>query len=262
MELTQNKSNGMRRDERMLPLFLVGLVALMVGAAAPELLGHNNNVWANDTIPFSDAAIFFELNATDNDLGVQFFLDGEAWKKVKIVSPGGCRIIEVNVKGFAKEIGLTELFSESAEPSLDELPREEFLALFPQGVYEFFGRTVEGECLVGEATLTHDIPAAPAIVAPEDDEAVDPGEPVIIEWELAPNPDPPESVIVAYQVIVEKDEEAERLRVFSVDVSNEATSVTVPPEFFESGKAYKVEVLAIETSGNKTITELSFETMD
>ena len=170
--------------------------------------------------------------------------------------------MEVKVKGSAKAIGLTELFSESAEPSLDELPREEFLALFPEGVYEFYGNTVEGDCLVGEATLTHDIPAAPAIVAPEEDEAVDPGEPVIIEWELAPNPDPPESVIVAYQVVDEKDEDEERLRVFSVDMLSTDTSVTVAPGFLEPGKDYKVEVLAIETSGNKTITELSFATAE
>lgn len=247
---------------RLLPLFGVAAVALVLGAAAPELVGRHNNVWADDAIPFDDAEIFFELNATDNDLGVQFFLDGESWRRVKIVSPGGCRIMDVDVKGSAKPIGLTELFSESAEPSLDELPREDFLAPFPEGLYAFYGRTVEGQCLVGEATLTHDIPAAPAIVAPEEHEVVDAVEPIMVEWEPAPNPDPPGSVIVAYQVIVEKDDEGERLRVFTVDVSSEATRVTVPPEFFQPGKAYKVEVLAIETSGNKTITELSFETAD
>ncbi|MDY6954870.1 MAG: hypothetical protein SWE60_25490 [Thermodesulfobacteriota bacterium] len=262
MEQTGKRSNGMRRHRPLLPLFWVAVVSLVVGAAAPELVGQHDNVWADDAIPFADSEIFFELNATDNDLGVQFFLDGESWRRVKIVSPGGCTIMEVDVKGSAKVIGLTELFSESAEPSLEELPREAFLALFPEGVYAFYGRTVEGDCLVGQATLTHDIPAAPAILAPAEDEAVDPSQPVLIEWELAPDPGPPGSVIVAYQVIVEKDEDEERLRVFSVDVSSEATSVTVPPEFFELGKDYKVEVLAIETSGNKTISELSFETAD
>ena len=38
------------------------------------------------------------------------------------------------------------------------------------------------------------------------------------------------------------------------------TSVTIPPEFMEPGMDYKVEVLAREESGNKTITEVEFET--
>ena len=38
------------------------------------------------------------------------------------------------------------------------------------------------------------------------------------------------------------------------------TSLTVAPEFLESGKPYKVEVLAIEVGGNQTITEVSFVT--
>jgi hypothetical protein len=34
----------------------------------------------------------------------------------------------------------------------------------------------------------------------------------------------------------------------------------VPPEFMASGTAYKFEVLAIEASGNQTISEREFET--
>jgi hypothetical protein len=113
---------------------------------------------------------------------------------------------------------------------------------------------------MGTATLTHNLPAAPRITAPVEDREIDSAQPLVVRWELVPNP--PGSAIEAYQVIVEKDEEEERLRVFSIDMPKTATSVTVPAEFFEPGKEYKVEVLAIETSGNKTISEVSFETTD
>ena len=36
--------------------------------------------------------------------------------------------------------------------------------------------------------------------------------------------------------------------------------VTVPPEFLKAGRTYLYEVLAIEKSGNQTITEGDFET--
>ena len=38
------------------------------------------------------------------------------------------------------------------------------------------------------------------------------------------------------------------------------TSVTVPADFMRPGGEYKVEVIAIERSGNRTITEVEFET--
>ena len=43
-------------------------------------------------------------------------------------------------------------------------------------------------------------------------------------------------------------------------MQNIDTSITVPAEFFEASKDYKVEIIVMETSGNKTITEVGFET--
>ncbi len=106
--------------------------------------------------------------------------------------------------------------------------------------------------------MTHALPAGPLLVLPvEDDDEVDPDN-TVIEWQ--PVPDPPGSRIVGYQVIVARDQPS--LRVFSADVGPTTTSVTVPPEFMEPGTEYKFEVLAIETSGNQTISEREFETAD
>jgi len=38
------------------------------------------------------------------------------------------------------------------------------------------------------------------------------------------------------------------------------TSLTVPSEFMEPGTEYELEVLALEKSGNQTISVLFFET--
>ena len=170
--------------------------------------------------------------------------------------------------GSVGEQGITELFFESAEPSFEDLPLDEFLARFPEGQYKFFGTTVDGDELVGEATLTHVLPCGPEILMPEEDAVLNPDMPVVIEWEQVTNElDPitagcqdemsPRLEIVGYEVIVAR-EQPEPLLEFTVELPASTTMVTVLPEFVEPGAQFKFEVLAIEESGNQTITESFF----
>jgi hypothetical protein len=234
----------------LLPVFLVAVVALILGATAPES-------WAK---PLADTAIYIEINDTDEDAGIQIFLDGEGWDSMQVFDPDGNRILKVRGQGSVGIQGITELFLESAEPSFDEQPLNELLELFPEGLYRFEGTTTEGAPLKGKARLTHNLPEAVEITSPEEDDEVPADEDLIVEWGTVSDPNPPSSVIEAYEIVVEKDESNERLRVYSVDMTSADTSVTVPAEFLEPGKDYKVEILAIETSGNKTITEVPFAT--
>jgi hypothetical protein len=77
--------------------------------------------------------VHFEFNASANDLGVHVFIDGEDWKKLLIVDPEERTIFEVEGKGPYRNLGLTELFFEGAEPSLNEVPFQALLRLFPEG---------------------------------------------------------------------------------------------------------------------------------
>jgi hypothetical protein len=227
----------MRNRMRLLSLFLVAIVALIVGAAAPEA-------------PFAEARIFIEYNSSGNDLGFHIFLDAEDWKEVEIVNPNGRTIFEVEGKGGFGDLGMTELFFEGAEPSLDDVPLDELLALFPEGEYKFIGVTVEGKILISRPTLTHAVPAGPKVSAKVDEE----GE-VTISWKAVTAP--PEGFpnklieIVGYQVIVGS---------FQVTLLASSRSVEVPEEFVASlgPGEHAFEVLAIEKGGNQTITEGSF----
>jgi len=256
-QLSTDKRTGVfktRRYIRKLPVFLVGLLTLGLGTASPS-------GWAKgemDEMPLDDAKMIIEFNSTDEDVGIQVFLDGEAWKEMTILTPDARRIFKVRGEGNVKVLGLTELFFESEEPSLDELPLEEFLALFPEGEYEFEGVTVDGIELEGAATFTHVIPAGPVIVWPTAGAVVDPSDAVIM-WEPVTSTvtGSPTIEIIGYQVIVEQEEP---LRVFSVDLPASATRVTVPAEFLQPGTPHKFEVLAIEVSGNQTISESTFTT--
>jgi hypothetical protein len=249
----------MRKSMKLLPVFLVSVAALMLAAPAPEL-------WAKKhqgEIPFSRAKMIIEFNSTANegvgDVGVQILLDAEPWQHVNIASPDGPRVLTITRTGSLRKQGLTELFFESSEPSLDEVPLAEFLARFPEGKYEVEGITIDGQEIEGEATFTHVIPAGPVIVSPDKSNAVAPNN-LILKWEPVPEKiaGSGELVIVAYQVVVD----GESPRRFDVTLAAKLTtmSVTVPPEFLEPGTNYIFELLAIEAGGNQTITEGSFVT--
>ena len=198
---------------------------------------------------FSIARIYIEYNSTPQDLGFHITLDGEDWRSLKIVNPKGKTIFEVAGKAAFRELGMTELFFEGAEPALSEVPLAELLGMFPEGTYRFMGTTVDGKRINGTSTFTHAIPDGPTIWSEVS------GDNVVIRWNPVTAPPrgfPVRNIeIVGYQVIVEK---------FLVTLPGSATSVTVPKEFMRSIPAGVVlyEVLAIDASGNQTITEGSF----
>ena len=154
-------------------------------------------------------------------------------------------------------------YSEGCEDEA-EFTLEELFALFPAGVYEFEGRTIEGNELDGEAILSHVIPAPPELVSPMEGDVLDPDLPVVIMWEKVEEPILPDLGpvdIVGFHVVVDR-ELPEPLVVFTADLPADAEEVTVPPEFLEPGAEYTFEVLQIDASGNQTIAEDSFETED
>lgn len=163
-------------------------------------------------------------------------------------------LFDVSTRGDLRKYGLTELFSESSEPPFTEFPLDQFKSLFPEGDYRFVATGIDGVKMVGTDTLTHDFPAGPEIFAPAADATVPRGD-LMVEW--AKVTAPAGIAITGYQVLVVREDP---LRVFSVDLPEGATSVTIPGEFFDPGTEYKVEVLAIEVSGNQTLSEAAFTT--
>jgi hypothetical protein len=236
----------------LLAAFVLAALSSLFGIAAARSNSNSQPQAASNPIRLAQATMIVEVNATDGDAGLQVFLDGEPWRSMKIASPDGQTILAVNAEGRLRNFGLTELFSESSEPPFDVFPLEEFKALFPEGKYAFAGTSVEGERLVGKATLTHDIPDGPEIISPADGAALG-RDNVVARWN--PVTTPAGIDVVGYRAIVTREDP---LRVFSVDLPASATSVTVPSEFFESGTEYKLEVQAIEASGNQTLTEITF----
>lgn len=226
----------MNRPTRLLQALAVGILAL----------GPTTAAWADK---FEFARIYIEYNASANDLGFHVTLDGEDWKDLAIVNPRGTPIFMVEGSGPYAELGMTELFFEGAEPSLDEIPLRQLLSRFPEGKYRFIGTTVDDTPILRNGTLSHAIPAGPFV------QSSVVGDRITIRWRpvtTAPRGFPARPIdIVGYQVIVDP---------FQVTLPDSSTQVTLPREFAASlGKGeHPFEVLAIDVSGNQTITEGSF----
>lgn len=227
------------------------------------MLGPLNAVQQARAEPFSATRIIIEVNASAGDGGIQVFVDGTGWNRLEVFDPAGQKTFDVLASHSIGLTGVTELFFESAEPSFEDLPLDQLLDRFPSGVYRFQGVTVDGASLTGKATLSHAIPAGPLVISPGEGATLPSTAPLVIDWDPVTQAYPGTALpvtIVAYQVIVER-EKPKPLLAFNITLPATVTRVTVPAEFLQANANYKFEVLAIERSGNQTITEGSFKTV-
>jgi hypothetical protein len=242
------------RPKATLPeaLVLLAVIGAVGAIAAATSNGSSGTKAAARPVRLADATMIIEVNSTDRDAGLQVFLDGEPWSRMAVFAPNGRKILDVDATGRLNRFGLTELFSESHEPEFSDVSLRKFKRRFPAGTYRFRGTTVEGKRLVGNARLSHDTPAGPEITSPAAGATVPEAE-VVASWNRGRQPAGVD--IVGYRAIVEREKP---LRVFDADLPSSVTSVTIPSEFLEPDTEYKLEVQAIERSGNQTISELTF----
>ena len=272
----------------LLPVFLVAVVALVLGATSPvswAFGGHGHEV-----VELDEAEVFIEYNSTDGDFGIHFFWDGEPWKWMTVWNEHLWPVLNVSIRENVRAQGLTEAFFESAEPTLDELSFQEFLERFPEDEYRFRGRTLDWKRLVGEADFTHVIPCP----FDEEDDEIEvnwvPGTPLLsVEWdevtdvveltqdiepdELPDCIDGPADLIVGYEAVFELvvlEDDEEQVYKETAILPADAEIFTASPEFTQlaveaenaaiggtiEGAELKVEVIAKEESGNSTITEI------
>lgn len=241
---------------------LLGLVGLE-GAGCPAWLQQQLHADISTPVPLKEAKLNIEHNATDQDTGFQGAVDSEGYQWLEIVGPEGV-VATLQGHGKLRKLGFTELFFETVEPANADVPLTDVLATLPAGEYTIEGVTPDGEWTTGTALLTHNIPAGPVLQSPAEGATVT-RENLVLRWSPVTQTITGAPVaIVRYQLIVEKDEPPHSHAVgklgLSVYVPAAVTSVTVPGEILEAGTAYKWEVLAIEESGNQTLSSGAFRT--
>jgi hypothetical protein len=236
----------------------MSVVVLALGAGAAS-------VWAAE---FSEAELFFELNDTDGDLGIHASIDGGPYVRLEIEDPHGRTILTVTAQGRLAKQGLTQLFLESAEPTFDELPPDQFFRRFPEGVYEIEAITSEGEEIEATVRLSHVLAARPSNIrvaglpAAENCDAASlpsvlAGAPVPIDWDRVTTSHPTigkkgRVEIVRYQFFVEQGDFK-----LGVDLPPHVTEFEVPSAVIAPGTV-KFEIIARTATGNNTAVENCF----
>jgi hypothetical protein len=202
--------------------------------------------WATD---FSVASINVERNATDGDTEVVISVvpGDEGLKYLTLRAPNKRTVFET----FSLDrsvLGIREFNLESPEP-----PGEAILSAYPQGVYQFTGRSVTGEWFRSEVRLSHLMPAEPVITFPAEESEVPVGS-IRIEWSAVPG---------LQKVVLELENESTNPeQVMTAELPADATSFDVPASFIQPGGEYQIGVAAVGLNGNITVVESTFTTAE
>lgn len=218
-----------------------------------------------------EARLYIEHNATDEDTGVHGLVEQEGLSEACITTPDGTRFMVVDPTNEFDALGLNTFFWESREPPNDEYSVADLKADFPEGRYRVSGIDFQGTRRVGTAEFSHDIPAAPEIAAPrlvpEEQAASNRLAPngLTVRWKpVSRTIDGNPVTITGYEVIVTKVEHNDphglSRPVYDVHVPPDTTELAVVDGFLQPSTLYELEVLALERSGNQTITVGFFTT--
>jgi hypothetical protein len=197
---------------------------------------------------------------------------GEAWSELCITDPSGNRILLADPQQQLGDLTVADLFFESREPPAAEYDVEDLRADFPEGEYAVAGTDFEGTARAGRAVFSHAIPAEPVITAPalvgEPEAATDatvPAGGLVVEWdEVTETIDGEPVTITGYEVIITQEEYEDpnglSRPVYDVHVPADRRELSVPDGFLEPETIYELEVLALEETGNQTISVGFFHT--
>lgn len=252
------------------------LLPLAVGGTAMALASQASLGQEEDELEFAEVQLYFELNDTDGDLGLQGLIDGDTWKALEIEDPNEQLLMNVWVRGSLRRQGMSEIFFESAEPTFDELAPKAFFQRFPQGIYEIEAITLEGEEMEGEVRLSHVMARRPGNIrlngklAAANCDAVLPvvTEPVTLDWNAVTQSHPSIGKpgvavkVQQYEVVgeIEREGKTPEVLVFSVNLPANVTVFEFPEDFtaLADGEV-KFEIVTKLNNGNQTAVESCFE---
>lgn len=212
-----------------------------------------------------EARLYIEHNATDEDTGVHGMFDQEGLAEGCLETPDGTRIMLVDPAHPLDSLGINQFFFESREPPADEYSIADLKSDFPEGDYRISGIDFEGTKRVGTAVFTHAIPAPPEITDPilaseeEADGNTLPTTGLTVRWRpVTRTIDGAPVTITGYELIVTKAEHDDPNGLsrpeYDVHVPPDTTELAVPDGFLQPKTLYELEVLALEESGNQTIS--------
>lgn len=194
---------------------------------------------------FQAVEIRLEFSKADADAEIVTTIDaGVGLKFVDVIAPHGREVMHLSAHTMPR-LGQTKITAETPEPSLADVQ-----ASYPPGVYRFRGRTVDGQAIVGEAELSHDLPDAPIITAPQAGQTNVGLKMLLAAWD-------PAGGAARYAVVLEQEDLGIKL---TADLLAGSTNFAVPEGWLLPDMDYVLEVVAIGENGNRSVGEVRFHT--
>jgi hypothetical protein len=222
----------------------VGLVVVAASSCSGE---KGAPAPAGPAAPFAVASIHFEQNATDGDVEVVFEVKGgdDGLTSLTVTAPDGRTVLSARSPD-SSTMGVRQYRFESPEPT----DTARLQAAYPEGAYTFAGATAAGARYAGEATLSHRLPAAPAVLTPADEAEGVPVRGLRVTWTPAPD-------VAAHVVTIEQPDLGFEL---TVTLPGSATSFAVPDGVLQPGNGYTLAIGTVQADGNASFVETSFAT--
>ena len=198
-------------------------------------------------VPFPIASVHLERNVTDGDMEVVFEIKGgdDGLAELTVVAPDGRPVVAFRAPD-SSTLGIRQFVFESPEPR----DAASLKAAYPEGVYEFSGKTSSGGKLVGKAILSHRLPAATAFVKPAAAAENVPVKDLAITWS-------PVEGAASYVVSIKRSESNASI---TARLPGTSTSLAVPHALLLPGSKYTVEIGTVSREGNMSTVEASFVT--
>lgn len=165
----------------------------------------------------------------------------EPLDKIEIQNPNDRPILKLR---GAQASAWSGYVIETREMSLSGL-----LQMYHQGTYRIRAITSSGRPAFGSAELSHHLLPAPVVTWPVEGAIGVPTTNLVVTWDVDPEAS-------AYRVILEQDENDGLV----VQLPRQSGSFAVPDGLLASGKETQLEIAAIGSNGNITLTEVLFET--
>lgn len=196
-------------------------------------------------IPFDEAVLTLEYNATDGDAEIVLDVDADVGlARFTVIAPDGRHILDLRAR-HAQDLGIRKIRLETPEPSLEDV-----LAAYPAGSYRFLGQSVDGETLASEVWLSHELPLAPTISYPLEGAVGVPTSGAGAAWTAGAD-------AASFFLELEQDD-------LGVDVHSRIaggqTSFGFPEGWLIGATEYQLGVASRSSQGNLTVVEIHFTT--
>ncbi|MEO8223298.1 MAG: hypothetical protein ABI661_00690 [Gammaproteobacteria bacterium] len=224
---------------------LVSLAATGLGLAVAAK-GAPPEPAAPPAIAFAAASIRLERNLTDTDgeAVITVRAGDQPLKDLSVVGPDQRTVLELAAPG---RLGAGELVFETAEPAFNEL-----LNAYPAGRYHFTGHDTAGRELSSYATVSQAFIRAPLITYPANGSIHVTTSKLIVHWNPVPG-------ATGYVVELEADKAG---LATTIDIPRNVTAFAPPDGWLLPGDSYTLGVGSVAASGNRTVTEIRFTTVE